>query len=91
MPQTRLAATWKRTQANQSFGAGLAAGQSQDWQSNRPKPISTAVGMPRIEAKVGVVLNPGLPPLIRIFDPKKIQQLELILRRNALTAIRIQP
>jgi hypothetical protein len=46
--------------------------------------------MPNVEAKIGVLPDPGLSPLFEIFDPQKLEQLDLIVCRNALKAVRIQ-
>jgi hypothetical protein len=46
--------------------------------------------MPSVEAKIGVLPDPGPPPLLKIFNPKKLEQLELVVCRNALKAVRIQ-
>jgi hypothetical protein len=47
--------------------------------------------MPGIEAKLEVLVDPGLPPLMRVLDPEKTKQVALIVRRNELTRFRIQP
>jgi nitrogen-specific signal transduction histidine kinase len=46
--------------------------------------------MPSVEAKIGELPDPGLPPLFKISDPQKLEQLDLIVCRNALKAVRIQ-